>query len=398
MGTKHKTRAIVLGMSVNGLGVSRALGRNGVSVIGVSNGLPGQMAVHSRHVDQVWECSGDGDAMVDMLLNRGDEFSNKPVLFPIADDSVRCVARRLEELNVYYVIGMPEAESVNEMMSKRGFATQCEQLDLPVPKTAFVDHPDQIHRVAQAAVYPSVLKPEFRSPAYSEITGQKVFMVNSADEVEEKYNTFCHVEPRAVLQQWIPGTDHDVYFCLQYYNRQSKPMVSFCGRKIRQYPPEYGSTASCEPVDAPETEELTTRYFSELGFRGLCSMEFKRNIDNGRFLMVEPTVARTDWQSALADANGVFITYVAYCDLAGEPPPRIKRSRRSVKWVALAFRQAVGQPLHEKERAHASRMAVVDPAASELVGGLHVRPRTLRVGLGATPAPASSARSSDNTP
>ncbi len=62
-------------------------------------------------------------------------------------------------------------------------------------------------------------------------------------------------------------------------------------------------------------------------------MEYKKDPLSGRFVMVEPTVGRTDWQSAIADINGVPIPYVAYCDMIGASLPEIRRTKRRYKWV-----------------------------------------------------------------
>ena len=65
-------------------------------------------------------------------------------------------------------------------------------------------------------------------------------------------------EGEVILEEWIPGKDGDVYFCLQAYSENSEPLASFTGRKIRQWPPLIGGTASAEPADVPELEETTT--------------------------------------------------------------------------------------------------------------------------------------------
>jgi hypothetical protein len=85
-------------------------------------------------------------------------------------------------------------------------------------------------------------------------------------------------------------------------------------------------------VECPQAEQLTTRFFSEIGFRGFGSMEFKRHPD-GRLLLIEPTIGRIDVQIGLADLNGVPISYLAYCDLTGLPLPAMHATQKKVKWV-----------------------------------------------------------------
>ena len=74
----------------------------------------------------------------------------------------------------------------------------------------------------------------------------------------------------AILQEWIDGTDSDVYFCLQYRRPSGGDPVSFCGRKTLQWPPLVGGTATCIP--APEADSVleatTSKFFTMMGFVG----------------------------------------------------------------------------------------------------------------------------------
>jgi predicted ATP-grasp superfamily ATP-dependent carboligase len=126
-----------------------------------------------------------------------------------------------------------------------------------------------------------------------------------------------------VVQEWIEGDDADVYFCLQY-RPPGGPSVSFAGRKICQWPLLVGGTASCMPAPEAEAElkTLTDNFFEAVGFVGIGSMEYKRDVRDGRFYMVEPTVGRSDYQEEIATLNGTNIPLATYCGELGLPPPR----------------------------------------------------------------------------
>jgi hypothetical protein len=50
-------------------------------------------------------------------------------------------------------------------------------------------------------------------------------------------------------------------------------------------------------------------------------MEFKRDQRDGRFVMVEPTVGRSNAQQEISALCGINLCHVAYCDAAGLPRP-----------------------------------------------------------------------------
>jgi D-aspartate ligase len=162
--------------------------------------------------------------------------------------------------------------------------------------------------------------------------------VGSADELDTLWRSLKDTAGEMITQEWIEGGDSDVYFCLQYRSRSS-PTYSFVGRKICQWPPLVGGTASC--VSAPEVYDelvaMTEKFFAQVGFVGIGSMEYKRDSRDGRFYMVEPTVGRTDYQEEVATLNGVNLPFAAYCAEIGRAyspssslsTPRIWRDKPS---------------------------------------------------------------------
>ncbi|HUT57295.1 MAG TPA: hypothetical protein VNA25_05415 [Phycisphaerae bacterium] len=335
MRQKHDISAVVVGMNVNGLAVTRVLGRHGVPVAAIAQDTP-SAEVRTRYVRELWHSAHGGDILAELLLEQGRQSAERPVLFPITDEAVQTVADHLDELGERYRIGMSEAVLVRSLLDKRGFGEIAQRLSMPAPRTFFVDRAEQMEEVAQKMAYPCILKPQVKSTAYQNAGGKKAYLLDNTAALLNVYGAFRQAEPRVIVQEYIPGGDNEVYFCLQYYNRSGEPLVSFCGHKIRQWPPLCGGTASCEPVDVPELVTLSSGFFQQLRFHGLCSMEFKRDPRDGRFLMIEPTVCRTDWQSGVADINGVPIPYIAYCDLTGAPLPNCVRRQRPIKWVHLS--------------------------------------------------------------
>ncbi len=125
-----------------------------------------------------------------------------------------------------------------------------------------------------------------------------------------------------------------IHFCLQYVGEDGQTVASFTGRKLRAWPPQVGGTASCMPCPEADAElsELTRRFFREVGFQGMGSMEYKRDARDGRYYVVEPTVGRTDFQQEVATVNGVNIPFAAYCHECGLPPPPASRAAALSIW------------------------------------------------------------------
>ena len=161
-----------------------------------------------------------------------------------------------------------------------------------------------------------------------------------------------------VVQEWIPGNDSDIYFCLQSLTADGRVDAGFLGRKIRSWPPNVGGTASC--ISAPECAELsemTEGFFRQVGMRGLASMEYKRHAVTGEFVAIEPTVGRTDYQEEVATLNGVNLPlayYLAASDAAPAVGMRQPPSERSI-WR--------DQQADERSAAHAEQSISGWPSA-----------------------------------
>src|SRR5207302_11116288 len=139
---------------------------------------------------------------------------------------------------------------------------------------------------------------------------------------------------RVTVQQWIEGEDSEVFFCLQYRNLAGA-VASFAGRKLCQWPPFVGGTASCVPAperESAELKRLTDSFFFAVGFIGMGSMEYKRDRRDGLFYMVEPTVGRTDYQEEIATLNGVNIPFAAFQTELGMQVTAQHASKRQFGW------------------------------------------------------------------
>ena len=107
-------------------------------------------------------------------------------------------------------------------------------------------------------------------------------------------------------------------------------------RKLRQWPPEAGSSCLGEEVRNDVVLETTLDLFQRLGYRGLGYLEMKRDVRTGKHYIIEANVGRPTGRSAIAEAGGVPLLYTAYCDSMGLPLPENREQQYSgAKWIDL---------------------------------------------------------------
>jgi predicted ATP-grasp superfamily ATP-dependent carboligase len=326
--------AVVVPLHETGLEVVRALGRRGVYVIGVDEDAhrPG---AHSRYCRRVVRSAIEGEALAATLQAIGESLGTKAALFPCGDPQVLSVSEHRDALERHYFFNLPDAEVVATLMHKDRFADFATRHGYPVPQTLVVRSLEEAQQAARVIRYPCIVKPAVRGVAWEARRMPKNYMVHSPEALCAAYAEFHALASQAVVQEWIPGSDEEVLFCLLCIDSQGRPLATFTGRKLRQWPPERGCTAIATGHQAGELEELTLRFMNEVGFRGLGSMEYRRDTRDGRLVMIEPTVGRIDLQSGVSELYGVSLPWVAYADMVGirisPRPPGV--SAGEARWV-----------------------------------------------------------------
>ncbi len=330
--TNYLNKAVVLGISGNGLGIARSLGRRGIKVIVVSD-TTASANLSCRYISEQWFFAGTESELMNFLLAKGSSFQEKPVLFPIRDATVLALADRMADIAEQYHLVMPEAKMVKKALCKNTFSKMAAELGLPVPRSFSIKSRAEIGQLPDIVRFPVIIKPEYRNDAYIAHVSGKAFIARDWDELQEQYATFSPYQTEAIVQEYIEGGDTDLYFCFQYYTRERKQAASLCGRKIRQHPPLCGSTSSCEVVINPAVEVITTEFFSRIHYVGPCSMELKRDPRDGAFYLIEPTIGRLDWNNAFTEGNGIPIPYINYLDALSLPIPVFRKKRIHRKWI-----------------------------------------------------------------
>ena len=315
--------AVVLGLELNGLGVVRSLAKGPwrFPIIGF-DADPSRASAKSRHVVRRKVASLDTPALIDALVAFGRSQPTPPVLFLTQEKTVELISQARDQLAPWFRFALPEPKALAQLTDKTGFQAMAEADGFPVPRSVRIAVPADIE-ATRGLAFPCVLKPTRRIAAY-ERRFRKAYKLADFAALAPLAEEVLPVAGELVVQEWIEGGDGDIFFCLQFRSAANRPLASFTGRKIRAWPPQVGGTASC--VAAPEADAvlgpLTDRFFAATGGVGLLSMEYKRDVRDGRFLMVEPTAGRTDHQEEVATLNGVNIPLTAYAHLAGLDLPQ----------------------------------------------------------------------------
>lgn len=309
----NRVPAVVVGGGINGLGVLRSLAKARVPVIVLETDTE-KPAMRSRYGRKVVYRNDEQDAVISALEKLAGEIPyGRPMLILTQEGTVSSVSAHRERLQSLYRIALPAPDVLTSLMHKDGFRAMAEAAGAAIPRTLHITGAGQVDAI-RTLQPPFVVKPSIRHTSYSSAF-RKAYRIDAVGEARDLVHRILPTLPDVVIQEWIEGSDSDIFFCLLYITGSGDVAASFAGRKIRSWPPRVGGTASCAPASTADSDTLarrTAEFFGHAGIRGFASMEYKRDVRSGEFYMVEPTIGRTDYQEEVATLNGVNIPLAAY--------------------------------------------------------------------------------------
>ncbi|MDH3224486.1 MAG: carboxylate--amine ligase, partial [Gemmatimonadota bacterium] len=287
---------------------------------------------HQRHFAPTAD-----ERLIDELLRLGPSLPQRGVLFPCEDTNVALVSRNREVLEPFYRILLPAPDVVEMLMDKVRFYAYAQAHDLSLPATRVVESEADVLEASKTLDFPCILKPrDSAAHRWEDQTVFKAFKIESAADLISTYRHFRQWTDCFIVQEWIEGSDSDLYSCNCYFDATSKPLATFVARKLRQWPPDTGVSCLGEEVRNDVVLDETLALFQGVGYHGLGYLEMKRDSRSGRMFIVEPNIGRPTGRSAIAEAGGVELLYTAYCDAVGFPLPESRTQRYDgVKWIHL---------------------------------------------------------------
>lgn len=302
---------VVVGGTLNSLGVIRSLSRARVPVYLVET-TRRCAAGWSRHCHFVHTPSLEGCGLIDTLVDLGSQMACRPVLITTSDQSVEWISSRREQLEPLFRFRLPSAQMVRTLSDKILFHGFAEREGLPVPRAVALAGPSDLGRMRHL-VPPLVLKPADKKLVIDGVV-ERAVQARTVAEAQTFALRMLARASRVIVQEWVDGPDSDIFFTLFSCDRDGNVVGLFSGRKLVCTPPAIGNTAVCvaasEVLD--ELATMTLEFIARARYRGLGSLEFKRERTTGKLLIIEPTVGRTDWQEEIATLCGVNIPLLTY--------------------------------------------------------------------------------------
>ena len=323
--------AVVTGADYRGLGIVRSLGRRGIPVCvlredGHFLGAASRYASRSLR----WPVS-DGLGQIEFLANLAVREGLKGwALFPTTDELVMLIARHHKSLAAHYRLTIPSWDALQWVCDKRLLHRLAQELGVNQPRSLFPRNCDEL--ATMRCRFPVILKPALRL-GFNRFTKDKAWPAYNRQSLLARYAEACElVGPDMIMvQEVVPGWG-EAQFSYAALFRDGQPAASVVARRIRQFPMDYGRFSTyVETVDEPQVVEAAVRLLSRIGFTGIAEVEFKKDLRDGQYKLLDVNPRVWGWHT-LGHRAGVDFPHLLWLLINGEPLPEV-HGRTGERWM-----------------------------------------------------------------
>lgn len=296
---------IVIGGHVQGLGVIKIFGKNQIPCF-VLDVTSINIAKHSKYCTKFIKINPEID-FIQFLIELNKKYDlDDWLLIPTDDNYVSILSRNKAILEEYYRVSVDEWDVIEKCYNKRLTYQIVHDLGVDMPKTYF---PDSVEDLKNIDVdYPCIIKPAVMHKLYSQIK-KKVLVCNDKNNLVSNYQKVLSYIPadEVIVQEIIPGDSNNQYSACFFFDR-NKPFVSLLARRKRQYPIDFGScTSFAETIKDTNLLESAKKILSKISYWGICEVEFKKDVRDGKYKFLEINPRTWKWHSISNKSESPFL-------------------------------------------------------------------------------------------
>jgi predicted ATP-grasp superfamily ATP-dependent carboligase len=257
----------------------------------------------------------------------------RAIVVPERDEHVEFVLRNWDEVTELADVPLPsDPEIVLRLRRKDLLPLAAAEAGVPAPVTFPVRDEDALR--STELVTPFLLKP-VEGQEYALRFGEKAVVAESAEHAVAAWRTAHEAGFEMIAQELVPDSHEHVFSLFAYVGRSGEPLASVVGRKVRQGPLRFGTSAVFETSFDALVLELGLRLLQSAGYRGFAHVEFARDPRDGAYKVLEVNTRLPVW-AGIAMNRTFDVARTAYDDLSGLASPARETFRGELAWVYLA--------------------------------------------------------------
>ncbi len=306
--------ALILGGYVNGYSIIQELYTKNIKEI-VLFDTKRDVASYSNKIRTFVLIDNTPDALcteIQILREKYDYI----VIFPTDDLQLEHLNHIYTKISSYCFVPFNNSNLL-QCLDKYTQYEYCEKLGIPYPETVQIHSIEDLDRIAQLH-YPVLLKPSKRDDVSMDVF--RNLQLQTRSDLEK---CFKRIEKHLsegitfLASEIIPGDGSNIYAYVGYRNKEGTILNEWTGKKLSQYPDDFGVFSSASNEAPEEVLYQGRRLLNGMNLIGIAQPEFKYDFRDGKYKLMEINLRSMMWHR-VGNLSGVNIQYSQYMDAIGE--------------------------------------------------------------------------------
>ena len=317
------------------LGVMRSLRALGARVYGLAHDEL-SIAGSSRYCAGTFAAGRNGRPVgspeattLEQLGEAGRRLGAGAILVAGSDEWSVFVAKHAATLAEFFRFPATSLELTETLASKSGLHDLARLHGVPTPQIAVPSGDAELVEIGKTLRFPVMLKPIVSHPG-----SQGLELAETEAQLGPLYASM-NDPGNIACQEYIPGSDLDVWIFNGYFDRRSRCLAAFTGRKIHQHPARMGLCVLGVSIENLDVIALTERFLGRLGYHGIVDIGYRWDRRDGCYKVLDINPRLGGAFRMFVDANGLDVARAMYLDMIGEPVPKVI-ALDGRKWVLEA--------------------------------------------------------------
>ena len=313
---RQRDCALVLGEYVNGYSIIQELYEKGVRDI-ILFGTRGRarVASHSNKIKRFVRIDETPASLYEALKSLHQQYE-RIVVFPTEDLQLEHLHHLYDRIEEFCFLPF-NRENLLLTIDKYAQYSSCEKLGVPYPRTVLIGDLCSIESILSLP-FPVIVKPN-RKEHHStgvfrnlRLADHCAFERNVAD-----IRKWVSQGKVFIASEIIPGSGSKVYAYVGYRDKKGNTLNEWTGKKLSQYPNDFGSFASASNQAPVEILHQGRALLEGMNLFGIVEPEFKYDHRDGKFKLTEINLRSMMWHR-VGNLSGVDIEYAQYLDAIEE--------------------------------------------------------------------------------
>jgi len=320
---KEKSCALILGGYVNGYSIMQELHENGVPdiVLFSTTREPGS---YSNKIKKFVLIDPSPATLLKELQTLSAEYAFI-VLFPTDDLQLENLYAIYDQIADFCFIPFNK-NNFPASLDKYTQYTWCDRLGVPRPKTLEIRTVEDIDTISEIT-YPVLVKPRTRLDEKIKIF-RNLHLRDEQDLSTNKdaLKNFVLSGVSFIASEIVPGDGSNIYAYVGYRNREGRILNEWTGKKLSQYPDDFGIFSSASNRAPVEVLDQGRTLLNGMDLQGIAEPEFKYDCRDGKYKLMEINLRSMMW-NRVGYLSGVNLHYTQYADATGGEVPSYRQEK-----------------------------------------------------------------------